>query len=139
MIAGALVLPLVSVGMIDDHLACIALESAPAILQRNRALVRANNATLSDWVDHQDGLAWVRPTGGTTALLQYSHPTPSRELCVDLLATTGVLLTPGSALEAEGALRIGYANNRTILERGLDRLGDHLRDQPASSTGVASR
>ena len=108
----------ISVGMIDDHLACIALEHADAILQRNRALVRANNATLSDWVDQQDHLSWVRPNGGTTTLLRYPHPIPSRELCVELLATTGVLLTPGSALDAEGTLRIGYANNPAILDGG---------------------
>ena len=121
----------ISVGMVDDHLACIALESADAILHRNRALVRRNNATLSDWVDQQDRLTWVRPNGGTTTLLHYEHPPPSRDLCVDLLAATGVLLTPGSALEAEGTLRIGYANNPTILEHGLDRLGDFLRSEPA--------
>lgn len=126
----------ISVGMVDDHLACIALESATAILNRNRHLVRANNATVNDWVDQQDGLSWVRPEGGTTALLHYDAPTPSRELCVDLLATTGVLLTPGSALDAEGTLRLGYANNPAILADGLDRLGPYLQDNLAASTGV---
>ncbi len=116
----------ISVGMIDDHLACIALESSEAILDRNRALVRANNAVVDAWLDQQDTLSWIRPRGGTTALLEYTSPTPSRQLCVDLLAATGVLLTPGSALDAEGTLRLGYANSTSIVEAGLDRLGDHL-------------
>lgn len=119
----------ISVGMIDDRLACIALESASAILARNRDLVRANNRTLSDWVEAQDSLTWVRPRGGTTALLHYPDQTPSNELCVDLLRETGVLLTPGRALDVEGTLRIGYANNPAILEAGLERLGDYLRNR----------
>ncbi|MEL6985382.1 MAG: aminotransferase class I/II-fold pyridoxal phosphate-dependent enzyme, partial [Actinomycetota bacterium] len=126
----------ISVSMVDDHLACIALDSAEAILERNRTLVRANNATLSDWMGGQEQLSWVRPNGGTTALLYDADPTPSRDLCTDLLATTGVLLTPGSALDAEGALRIGYANNPAILERGLDRLGDYLRQRQVTAAGA---
>lgn len=121
---------IISVGMVDDHLACIALEHADVILRRNRSLVRANNATLGEWVDGQSDVWWVRPSGGTTALLHYAHSVPSRDLCVDLLATTGVLLTPGSALDAEGTLRIGYANNPKVLTEGLPRLGDYLRGLP---------
>ena len=126
----------ISVGMVDDHLACIALENAEAVLRRNRELVRKNNATLNEWIGHQDALSWVRPKGGTIALLEYSLPTPSRDLCVDLMATPGVLLTPGSALDAEGTLRIGYANNPTVLEAGLDRLADYLANRLAA-TGTA--
>ena len=114
---------IISVSMVDDHLASIALEHADAILERNRTLVRANNATVDDWLAEQADLSWVRPTGGTTGLLHYPHDVPSRELCIDLLGTTGVLLTPGSALDTEGTLRLGYANHPDILANGLDRLG----------------
>ncbi len=121
----------ISVGMIDDHLASIALESADAVLTRNRSLVRANNATVAAWVDGRDDVTWIRPNGGTTGLLHYGGRPPSRNLCVDLLTETGVLLTPGDALGAEGTLRIGYANNPAILEAGLDRLAGYLDGLPA--------
>ena len=121
----------ISVGMVDDHLACIALEHADRILERNRALVRANNATLAAWVDEQDDVSWVRPHGGTTALLEYALSTPSHDLCLDLLAETGVLLTPGSALGVEGTLRIGYANNPAVLAAGLPLLGEYLHRRSA--------
>lgn len=128
----------ISVGMVDDHLATIALENAEAILRRNRALVRANNATVDRWVDAQDGVHWVRPEGGTTGLLHYAGAMPSRDLCVDLLTTTGVLLTPGSALGVEGTLRLGYANDPAILADGLSQLGPYLQTAPGLKTSAIS-
>lgn len=116
----------ISVGMVDDLLASIALESAGAILGRNRELTRANLAALAEWVDAQPGVDWVRPRGGTTALLRYDARLASRDLCVRLLEETGVMLTPGSAMEMEGYLRIGYANNPAVLAAGLPLLGDFL-------------
>ena len=117
----------ISVGMVDDHLASIALEHAEAILGRNRALVRANNATVDEWLRGQDALSWVRPRGGTTGLLEFPEPTDSVAFCKDLFHQTGVLLMPGSALDTESTLRIGYANNPTILSDGLAQLGSYLQ------------
>lgn len=116
----------ISVGMVDDLLASIALENAEAILGRNRALTRANLATLSAWVDDQPHISWIKPQSGTTALLKHDLPMTSREFCVDLVETTGVMLTPGSAMGMEGYLRIGYANTPDILAAGLALLGNHL-------------
>ncbi len=39
---------------------------------------------------------------------------------------TGVMLTPGSALDMEGWLRIGYANSPQILAEGLRKISDFL-------------
>jgi aspartate/methionine/tyrosine aminotransferase len=116
----------ISVGMIDDLLASIALESADAILDRNRALTRANLAALSEWVDAQPHISWIKPRSGTTALLKHDLPLTSRDLCVRLVEETGVMLTPGSAMGMEGYLRIGYASNPRVLAAGLPLLGDYL-------------
>ncbi|MEO3871015.1 aminotransferase [Nonomuraea sp. B12E4] len=118
----------ISVGLVDDLLASIALENASAILDRNRALTRANLATLSGWVEAQPRIGWIKPRGGTTALLRHDLPMGSRELCVRLIEETGVMLTPGSAMSMEGYLRIGYANNPAVLAAGLPLLGDFLAD-----------
>ena len=50
-------------------------------------------------------------------------PTQAR---VKRLEETGVMLTPGSAMEMEGWLRIGYANSPSILQEGLALLGGFL-------------
>jgi len=119
----------ISVGMIDDHFAALALEHKSRLLARAHQITRGNLAILSDWVETTPGITWVKPRSGTTALLKYDLDRPSRAFCVDLLQETGVLLTPGSALHMEGYLRIGYANNPAILKEGLARLSAFLTRQ----------
>ena len=109
----------ISVGMVDDLLASIALEHGEAILRRNRAIVRGNLATLDAWVGGEPRIGYARPGGGTTALLRFDVPMPSEALCIRLVEGAGVLFTPGSALDAEGMLRIGYANDPAVLADGL--------------------
>jgi aspartate/methionine/tyrosine aminotransferase len=117
----------ISVGMLDDHFASIALEHRDAILARNRAIVRENLAILDRWVAEEPAISYVKPKGGTVALLKYDFDLPSRDFCVRLLEAEGVMFTPGSALDMEGYVRIGYANNRAVLEEGLPRVSRFLR------------
>ena len=117
----------ISVGMIDDYLAAIALEHAPKILERSRSITRANLAVLSDWVDAEPLISWVKPKAGTTALLRYDIDMPSRDFCVQLLDQTGVMFTPGSALAIEGHVRVGYANTDDVLGAGLPKVSEFLR------------
>jgi aspartate/methionine/tyrosine aminotransferase len=117
----------ISVGMIVDLLAAIALENRDTILARSRATVRTNLAILDRWVSGERDLTYVKPEAGTTALLKYAFDVPSRDFCVRLLESTGVLFTPGSALEMEGYLRIGYANGEAVLRAGLSRTSEFLR------------
>jgi aspartate/methionine/tyrosine aminotransferase len=117
----------ISVGMLDDHFAAIALEHRDAILARNRAIVRTNLAILDRWVAGEPAISYVKPKAGTIALLKYDFDMPSREFCVRLLEAEGVMFTPGSALDMEGYVRIGYANNRAVLEEGLARVSRFLK------------
>jgi len=119
----------ISVGMINDHLACLALESHNKILKRSRNITRSNLSILADWVDSQQTINWVKPSSGTTCLLEYGLDIPSRELCVELLQQTGVMLTPGSAMNMEGYVRIGFANDTTILNKGLSLISEFLENK----------
>jgi aspartate/methionine/tyrosine aminotransferase len=127
----------ISVGMLDDHFASIALEHRDAILKRNRAIVRENLAILDRWVAEEPAISYVKPKGGTVALLKYDFDLPSRDFCVRLLEAEGVMFTPGSALDMEGYVRIGYANNRAVLEEGLPRVSRFLRT--LNSTAVRAK
>ncbi|WP_119304426.1 aminotransferase [Dongia deserti] len=127
----------ISVGMLDDHFASIALEHRDAILARNRDIVRTNLAFLDRWVAQEPSISYVKPKGGTVALLKYDFDMPSQEFCIRLLEAEGVMFTPGSALDMEGYVRIGYANNRAVLEEGLARVSRFLRT--LNSTALRAR
>lgn len=116
----------ISVGMIDDHLATLALQSADRVLDRSRALVRRNLGILDAWVAATPGVSYVRPKAGTVALLRYGLELPSRVFCTALLAETGVLFVPGEVFGEEGCVRIGYACETEVLRQGLDRVAAFL-------------
>jgi aspartate/methionine/tyrosine aminotransferase len=116
----------ISVGMIDDHFATLALENSERLLERSRLITRGNLKTLSDWMATQPKLSWVEPRSGTTALVKFDLDMSSYEFCISLLKQTGVMFTPGSSFDMEGYVRIGYANNPKILQTGLERVSDFL-------------
>jgi aspartate/methionine/tyrosine aminotransferase len=60
----------ISVGMLDDHFAAIALENRDKILARSHAITRQNLAILAAWVENEPLISWVKPKSGTTALLK---------------------------------------------------------------------
>jgi aspartate/methionine/tyrosine aminotransferase len=122
----------ISVGQIDDHFAALALEHKEAILARSRAITRENLAILTDWVDAEPLISWVPPQSGTTALLKYALDMSSRDFCLALLEETGVMFTPGSAMEMEGHVRIGYANSASVLREGLTRVSGFLARRAAT-------
>jgi aspartate/methionine/tyrosine aminotransferase len=118
----------ISVGMLDDHFACIALENRDRILARNHAITRTNLQILDAWVADEPKVSYVKPKSGTTALLKIAVDMSSRDFCVRLLDAKGVMFTPGSALDIEGYVRIGYANNSEVLKEGLAKVSEFLRE-----------
>lgn len=116
----------ISVGMIDDYLATLALGAKAKILKRSRSICRDNMAILDGWLEQEAKISWVRPASGTTALLYYDFDMKSEELCLDLLDKTGVMFTPGSALGMEGAIRIGYGCATDVLRDGLSAFSQYL-------------
>ncbi|CAD6518053.1 aminotransferase [Paraburkholderia sabiae] len=118
----------ISVGMLNDLLASIALENRKAILERNHGILRSNLAVLDAWIVKEPLLSYVKPRSGTTALVRFDVDMSSREFCVSLIEKTGVMFTPGSALDIEGYIRIGYTSGRDVLVAGLERVSGYLRD-----------
>lgn len=116
----------ISVGMIDDHFAALALENRERILERSKSITRENLAVLEEWVEAEAGISWVKPLSGTTTLLKYDLPMTSDEFCIKLVQETGVLFTPGSAFDMDGYVRIGFANTPSVLKEGLERVSDFI-------------
>jgi len=118
----------ISVGMVDDYLATVALESVDRLLERSHKITRGNLSYLSSWLDRETKLSWVKPSSGTTALIKIELPIKSYDFCVKLLKKTGVMFTPGAAMGMEGFIRVGYANNPEVLRAGLGRVSEYLKN-----------
>ncbi|GAB2873832.1 aminotransferase [Paraburkholderia jirisanensis] len=121
----------ISVGMLNDLLASLALENRTALLARNHDILRTNLALLDAWIAQEPAVSYVKPRSGTTALVRFDVGMNSRDLCVALVERTGVMFVPGSAFDIEGYVRIGFANNRQVLEKGLARVSGFLKEQAA--------
>jgi aspartate/methionine/tyrosine aminotransferase len=119
----------ISVGSIDELLAAVALENRDKLLDRSRRITRENLKIVQDWIKDEPLISWVPPKSGTTALLKYDLPMVSRDLCVALLKEEGVMLTPGSAMDMEGWLRLGFSNPTADLKAGLAKFSAFLARQ----------
>ena len=116
----------ISVGIINDYFASMALENKDKIAYRNQNIIKENLNILDRWVKKENGFSYIKPKGGTTALLKYEYAIPSRDFCIKILENTGVLFAPGGAMEMEGWIRIGYANDTEILAAGLEKVSEYL-------------
>jgi len=87
---------------------------------------RTNLAILAEWVDREPLISWIKPKSGTTALLKYHVDLASKVFCLKLLEETGVMLVPGSIMDMEGYVRIGYSNSEHVLREGLAHISGFL-------------
>lgn len=117
----------ISCPVIDDKLAALALANKDKITVRNREILLRNRKILDDWVNATPEVYYQKPVAGTTALVYYKKNMPSRELCKQLLDKTGVLFTPGECFEMEGSVRIGYAFDPEVLQKGLHLFAEFLK------------
>lgn len=110
----------ISVGILDDYFASIAIENRNKIIKRNLAKIATGKKILTDWAESEPRVRLVTPKGGTTAFVYYDAPLSSVELCKRLQKETGVMILPGETLEMDKYLRIGYGNNFEQLKKALE-------------------
>ena len=110
----------ISVGILDDYFASIALENKDKIIKRNLEKLAIGKKILTDWASGEKSVYLVEPQGGTTAFVRYNLPLKSTDLCAKLQEETGVMILPGATMESDGYLRIGFGNNFEQLKTALD-------------------
>lgn len=110
----------ISVGILDDYFAALAIENKDKIIKRNLEKIAIGKKILIDWAESESNVHLVLPQGGTTAFVGYNLPVSSAELCKKLQEETGVMILPGETMELDGYLRIGYGNNFEQLKEALD-------------------
>jgi aspartate/methionine/tyrosine aminotransferase len=109
----------ISVGILDDYFATLAIENKDKIIKRNLEKINFGKKILLSWAGENKKIYLVEPKGGTTAFVRYDLPLKSIELCEKLQKETGVMILPGETMEQDGYLRIGYGNNFDNLKKAL--------------------
>ena len=118
----------ISVGILDDYFASLAIENKDKIIKRNLEKIKIGKQILLNWANSDSNIRLISPQGGTTAFVKYNSKMPSTELCKKLQQDTGVMILPGETLEVDGYLRIGYANNFAQLKIALEIFSKWLKD-----------
>ena len=116
----------ISVSILDDYFASIALEKKEMIRERNFEILYNGIKTLTDWLNGEDLVQCVIPNAGTTALVKYKKNIPSRELCRKFQFATKVALLPGETMEMEGYVRIGFC--APALKPALNLFSEFLHE-----------
>lgn len=114
----------ISVSILDEYFASIALENKEAIAERNFNIMRMGIDNFSEWLTNEPLVKCVIPNGGTTALVKYNKDMTSRNLCKRVQNRTGVALLPGETMEMEGYVRIGFC--ATALKQALNLFSEYL-------------
>lgn len=117
----------ISVGILDDYFASLAIENKDKIIKRNLKKIQTGKDILTKWVKSEPLVNMVTPNGGTTAFVKYNKNISSIDLCKKLQQDTGVMILPGETLELDGYLRIGYGNNFDKLKKALYIFSEWLK------------
>lgn len=124
----------ISVSRVDEAIAAEALNDRVRIplLSRNREILEKNVLLMQSFVDDHEECEWIRPNAATTGLLRFSrdgHPVNDRELCLQLLDKTGVLLVPASLCYGDfhGYVRVGCAIDNKEFEGGLTAMREFMK------------
>ena len=119
---------------IGEYLGVEALkkENISRFIGRAREIVKSHSAILCNWVSENSRVVrGIPPKAGHTAFLKYDLDIDSRDLCLQLLKATGVLVSPGTFFGSPRHLRVRYSCEKEVLIEGLRRLGEFLETRSA--------
>jgi len=118
---------MISGGVVNDTLACVALRNRREILLRNEKIVKRNHEILRKWVDSQEKVDIIMPEQVSTACIKLNIEMDDETFCRNLLDETGVLLVPGNRFDMPGHARVGYCTDTDTLKKGLEELAGFLK------------
>jgi len=102
-----------------------ALHSSERLIERARAIVRAQWPVLEAWLGAHD-FHWIAPQAGAIVLARRDLGSSSAEFVDRLIHEESAMVVPGEHFLLEGYLRIGFGMARDELEAGLARVASLL-------------
>ncbi|MEE8605259.1 MAG: aminotransferase class I/II-fold pyridoxal phosphate-dependent enzyme [Candidatus Aminicenantaceae bacterium] len=124
----------ISISAVSDRLARIALtpEKRNQILDRTRTILNNNIGIMMDWLKkHEELFQCVTPEAGAIAFSRYNLDINSTELVDRIRKTKSVLICPGDHFGMDRYLRIGYGEEKEILEKALDLIEEVIKEAQA--------
>jgi aspartate/methionine/tyrosine aminotransferase len=122
----------ITAGILSHAVAAIALapENRISILERNRAMLRANLEVVGSWAESLGGrVRFTPPKAGGMAFFRYDYPVNSTELADWLRVEHDVFILAGDTFGMDGFFRIGIGAETAYLEAGLDRVRSALQER----------
>ena len=124
---------------ITQKAAAAALTGPQECVTEMLAEYRSRRDQLCGWLSREPRLRFVTPEGAFYLFIDASDflspdgLRTSAELAQSLLDHARVAVTPGEAFDAPGFLRLSYATSLTELQRGTDKIIEHLQTVAPSS------
>jgi aspartate/methionine/tyrosine aminotransferase len=108
-----------------ERLSVVAMQQLTEIGARAKELIDRNRQLLNEFLDTREDLEVIRPEFGTVMFPRVRSGS-SEELCQLLREKYETSVVPGKFFEMPAHFRVGIAGETSVLEEGLQRLGDAL-------------
>jgi len=113
-----------------------AIRNRATVLKKTQAVAGRNLALLDRFMgDHRDVLGWIRPQGGMTAFPWLLSGEDTRPFC-QAATEHGILLAPGDCFDVPSHFRLGFAAAGEDFPRGLERMGEFVKNWPAKTVAA---
>lgn len=110
----------------SETIGTFAFKHLDLLLDRAREILRANHRVMGTFVEHRPELDWVVPSGGGVSFPRLLGVVDASEFVEMAHHRHGVGVTPGTMFGAPAHFRVAVAGELSVLEEGLQRLGEAL-------------
>jgi aspartate/methionine/tyrosine aminotransferase len=113
---------------VGESIALAVLKKKDKILAVRRKSMFANFKILKEWMDNQGWLEWIEPESGVVGAPRLTRGGSTDKLCKLLVTKYRTFTVPGSSMELDGHLRIGFGGEHEELVKGLEQLHLALKE-----------
>jgi aspartate/methionine/tyrosine aminotransferase len=112
---------------IGEQIAFQAMEKLKSIKDRNRERLSRNLDLIQSFIDSEGDLAWKKPDGGSVCFPRILKNLDGDDLARRLREKYNTAVVPGSFFEMPEFIRLGFSEDSTVLERGLEAVRAALK------------
>jgi aspartate/methionine/tyrosine aminotransferase len=115
-----------SPSIVTERLGALAFSHIDRLIDRSRALIDDNGATVHAFLRSRAELEWTDPGGGTVVFPRIAGVSDATRFAERLLTVRETGIVPGRLFEAPAHFRLGFGGASAALQSGLEALGAAL-------------